>query len=133
MKRTAESLLLALAILSTAAISGRLVRAQEDLNLDATRRRFPDVDAGFRAIRRGPDGLYYFLAAASIPAPSSKRPMRSKASKRPYAASNFAPIVLVFDSEGRKLRQIPVQPRPGERGSPDSLDMDASGRVYVAD
>jgi hypothetical protein len=134
MKRTAESLLLALAIVSTAAIPGRLVRAQEDPNLDATRRRFPDVDAGFRVIRRGPDGLYYVLAAASTPAPTSKQPKPSKASKRPYAASDFAaPIVLVFDSEGRKLHHFPAQTRPDARASPDSLDIDASGRVYIAD
>lgn len=133
MKRTAESLLLALAMLSTALIPGRLVRAQEDPNLDAAKRRFPDVGAGFRAIRRTPDGLYYVLAAAGTPDPASKRPKPSKASKRSDAASNSAPAVLVFDSEGRKLHKFPVQTRPGERISADSLDIDASGRVYVAD
>jgi hypothetical protein len=108
MKRIVETLLLALAILSVAIASGPLVRAQEDPTLDASRRVFSDVGAGFRAIRPGPDGYYYVVA----PPP---------------------PAVLIFDSQGRKLRQIPAQPRPGEIVSPNSLDLDASGRVYIAD
>ena len=108
MKRIAEILLLALAILSVAIISGALLRAQQDPALDATRRRFPDVGAGFRAVRRGLDGSYYVLAPPT-------------------------PAVLVFDSQGRKLRQIPAQPRPGEIVLPNSLDIDASGRLYIAD
>jgi hypothetical protein len=108
MKRIAEILLLALAILSVAIISGALVRAQQDPTLDATRRRFPDVGAGFRAVRRGLDGSYYVLAPPT-------------------------PAVLIFDSQGRKLRQIPAQPRPREIVFPNSLDIDASGRLYIAD
>ena len=133
MKRTAEILPLALAALSTVMLSGHLVRAQEDPTLDAARRRFPDVGPGFRAIQRGPDGFYYVLAAASTPVPPSKRTKRSKASKPLEADSNSANAVLVFDSEGRKLRQISGQPRRGETTSYDSMDIDASGRVYVAD
>jgi len=111
MKRIAEILLHALAILGVAIISGALVQAQQDPPLDATHRRFPDVGAGFRAIRHGLDGSYYVLAT---PPPT-------------------APAVLIFDSEGKKLRQIPLQTRPGEILSPNSLDIDASGRVYIAD
>src|SRR5260370_22101052 len=44
-----------------------------------------------------------------------------------------APAVVVFDPQGKKLRQIPAQPRRGEIVSPHSLDVDASGRVYIAD
>src|SRR5579872_992094 len=108
MKRSAEILLLALAILGVAIISGALVLAQQDPPLDATHHRFPDVGAGFRAVRRGLDSSYYVLAPPPL-------------------------AVLIFDSGGRKLRQIPLQTRPGEILSPNSLDIDASGRVYVAD
>lgn len=110
MKRSAQ-ILLALAVLGGAIISGALVQAQQDPPLDATHRRFPDVGAGFRAIRRGLDGSYYVLATTQTPTPA----------------------VLILDSEGKKLRQIPLQTRPGEILSPNSLDIDASGRVYVAD
>lgn len=132
MKRTAQILLLALAVLITTMIPGRLLRAQEDPSLDATRRRFPDVGAGFRTVRRTPDGFYYVLTAGDS-APRSKRLKSSKASKRPGPDTNSAPGVLVFDSQERKLRQISEQPRRGESVSPDSLDIDASGRVYLAD
>jgi len=120
MKRCAEARLLGLAILIVAIIS---VRAQEDPTLDATRRRFPDVGAGFRAVRRGPDGSYYVLAT-TFPSNSSKS---SKPATPPTAG------VLVFDSQGRKLRQIPAEPRTGEIVSPLSFDLDASGHVYIAD
>jgi hypothetical protein len=106
MKRSAEILPFALAILSVAILSGPLVQAQQDPPLDATQRRFSDVGAGFRAVRRGPDGSYYVLAASAV---------------------------VIFDSQGRKLGQIPAQPRPGEIVLPNSLDVDASGRVYIAD
>src|SRR5690348_12483353 len=105
------------------AFSGALVRAQEDPTLDATRRAFSAVGPGFRALRRGPDGSYYVLAKTT---PSDT----SKSSKSVPPAM---PVVLVFDSQGRKLRQIPAQPRPGEIVFPSSLDVDASGRVYIAD
>ena len=123
MKRTLEILSLALAVVGLAAIFEPPVRAQEEPTLDAKRRVFFDVGAGFRTIRRGPDGSYYVLAAP-IPTPPSKS---SKPSMSP------APAVVVFDPQGKKLRQIPAQPRRGEIVSPHSLDVDASGRVYIAD
>lgn len=107
-------------------VSGAPARAQEDPTLDAKQRVFPDVGAGFRAIRRGPDGSYYVLAA-----PLSGLP--AKASKSSKARAPQMPAVFVFDSKGTKLRQIPTQPRPGEIVSPSALDLDASGRVYIAD
>lgn len=94
-------------LLSPTVAPGRL-RAQQDPPLDATRRVFTAVGAGFRVIRRGPDGSYYVLAP-------------------PIAAA------LVFDAEGRKLRQIPAVPRRGEIVSADSMDVDAAGRIYIAD
>jgi hypothetical protein len=132
MKRIPELLLLALAIESVIVISGALVRAEEDPTLDATRRRFPDVGAGFRAIRRGPDGSYYVLAPAA-PSDSSDRPKRDTRAGRSERPAPGAPVVLVFDAQGRKLRQIPAVPQPGEIVSPSSMDVDASGRVYIAD
>ena len=129
MKRFAEILPLGLAVLSAAVLIATLVRAQEDPTLDAKRRVLPEVGGGFRAVRRGPDSAYYVLASLppSTPSKASKYVKASKPAKPP------APVVLIFDSQGTKLRQIPVQPRPGEMVSPDSLDIDASGRVYIAD
>jgi hypothetical protein len=126
MKCSAEIRLLALAILSMVMIPGHLLRAQEDPTLDATRRRFPDAGAGVRAIRRGPDGSYYVLAAPVTP--TSAKPSRSRAPITPTPT-----VVLIFDAQDRKLRQIPAQPRNGESVSLGSLDIDASGRIYVAD
>jgi len=126
MKRILEILPLALAVVGLAAIFEPPVRAQEEPTLDAKRRVFSDVAGGFRAIRRGPDGSYYVLAAP-IPTPPSKL---SRPSKTPMSP---APAVVVFDPQGKELRQIPAQPRPGEIVSPNSLDVDASGRVYIAD
>jgi len=132
MTRKAELLPLTFAVLSMAILSSAPLRAQEDPTLDASGRRFPDVSAGFRAIRRGPDGSYYVLASPqpSNPLDVPKRDTRFKRSQVPKPA---APVVLVFDSQGRKLRQIPAQTRRGELVSPSSLDLDGSGRVYIAD
>jgi hypothetical protein len=126
MKRIAEILAATIAILSAALVVATLVRGQEDPTLDAKRRVFPEVGAGFRAIRRGPDGNYYVLASLSPSAPAKA----SKTSKVPIPS---VPVILIFDSNGTKVRQIPAQPRRGEMVSPDSLDIDASGRIYVAD
>ena len=110
-------------LLSAAILAGVGARAQEEPTLDATRRVFAEVGAGFRAVRRGPDGSYYVLTATT--------PSNASKSSKPAAPAISA--VLVFDAEGRKLRQIPAQPRPREIVSGSSLDVDASGRVYVAD
>ena len=121
MKRILEILLLALGALSLATMFEPLMRAQEEPTLDARRRVFSDVGAGFRGMRRSADGFYYILAAATPP---------SKASK---PSTIPAPVVLIFDSQGRTLRQIPPQARPGEIVFASSLDIDPSGRVYIAD
>lgn len=108
------------------------MHAQEDPTLDAARRRYPDVGPGFRAIRRGPDGAYYVLAPPT-PSDPGDSPQHATVSKRSKPAARSASVVLVFNSQGRKLRQIPAQPRPGELVFPSSFDLDASGRVYIAD
>jgi hypothetical protein len=131
-KRIAQILPPLVAILCAAVFSGALMRAQEDPTLDAAQRRFPDVGAGFRAIRRGPDGAYYILAPPT-PSDPGDSPKRVTFSKRPQPSTHSVPVVLVFDSQGKKLRQIPARPRPGELVSPSSMDLDASGRVYIAD
>ena len=131
-RRIAQTAPPLVAILCAAIFSGALMRAQEDPTLDAARRRFPDVSAGFRAIRRGPDGDYYILAPAT-PSDPGDRPKRATFSKRSQPPAHSVPVVLVFDSQGRKLRQIPARPRPGELVSPSSMDLDGSGRVYIAD
>lgn len=131
-KRVAQILPIPLAIFCAAVFSGALMLAQEDPTLDAARRRFPDVGAGFRAIRRGSDATYYVLTppTPSDPVDSSRR---ATLSKRSQPSAHAMPVVLVFDSQARKLRQIPAQPRTAEIVSPSALDIDASGRVYIAD
>jgi DNA-binding beta-propeller fold protein YncE len=115
-----------------AILSALRVGAQEDPTLDASKRRFPEVSAGFRTVRRGPDGTYYVLASPT-PSNPSDRPKRATRSKRFDAPKPTPPVVLVFDSQGEKLRQIPAQNGRSELVSPSSLDIDASGRVYIAD
>lgn len=80
--------------------------AQQDPDLDASGRVFSEVGAGFRAIRRGPDGYYYILTEPGT-------------------------AVRVFDAAGKKLRQVPAQAAAGAVLG-NALDVDASGRIYVA-
>jgi hypothetical protein len=85
------------------------MRAQVQPGLGPARRVFPDVASGARTVRLGPDGHYYVLVA-------------------PGAA------VLVFDSAGKKLGQVPAQAVGASAivfGA--ALDIDAAGRIYVAD
>jgi hypothetical protein len=82
----------------------------------AKRRVFESVGAGLRSIRRDARGQYYILTAPG-------------------------PAVLVFDAQGKRVRQVPphVEGSPGSSRSSDAieygegLDTDADGRVYVAD
>ena len=73
------------------------------------RRVFTEVGRGVRAIRRGPQGQYYILVA----------PGR---------------VVLIYDSAGKRIGQVPTK----LEGAADiiygtALDVDQSGRLYVAD
>jgi len=82
----------------------------------AKRRVLESVGSGLRAIRRDAAGHYYILTAPG-------------------------PAVLVFDAQGKRLRQVPpdVASTSGSARSPDAieygegLDTDEDGRVYVAD
>ena len=73
------------------------------------RRVFSEIGRGIRAIRRGPQGQYYILVAPSR-------------------------VVLIYDSAGKRIGQVPTK----LEGAADiiygtGLDVDQSGRLYVAD
>lgn len=106
MKRLSQlSLLIALAVLPL------MTRAQAPTAATSTQtqRVFPEVGAGSRAIRRAPDGRYLVLVS-------------------PGAA------VLIFHADGKKLGQVPAEAVGAAAivfGV--ALDVDAAGRIYVAD
>ena len=85
---------------------------QFESDLMAKRRVFDSVGAGFRAIRRGPNGNYYVLTAP-------------------------APAVLIFDPAGKRMGQIPSESAAAAKGAAlvygESFDVDREGRVAVAD
>jgi hypothetical protein len=75
----------------------------------AQQRLFPDVGAGLRSVCRGPGGHYYILTAPS-------------------------PAVFVYDSTGKRIGQVPQNPKPPAAIAYGvSLDVDDAGRVVVAD
>ena len=85
------------------------VRAQGETDAQTGRRIFAEIGSGFQAIRRGPQRQYYVLVT----------PGRA---------------VLVFDSTGMKLGQVPAKPDgPGAIVFGTGLDVDQSGHLYVAD
>ena len=90
-KRIAQILPPLLAIFCAAVFSGALMRAQEDPTLDAAQHRFSDVGAGFRAIRRGPDGAYYILAPAT-PSDPGDSPKRATLWKRSQPSAHSVPV-----------------------------------------
>src|SRR6476660_7099569 len=90
--------------------------AQEEGDLTATRRVFPDIGPGLRAVKRGGDGRLYVLASPS-------------------------PGLVVFDAAGRQVLAI-AGLRPGSTAPKgagalitfgEDCDADAQGRIYVAD
>lgn len=90
------------------ALSTCSVFAQVDIELDATKRLFPEVGAGVRAVKLGPGGHAYVLISRSV---------------------------LVFDSAGAKVAEVPA---PGTKSPAaisygEALDVDTAGNVYVAD
>ncbi len=93
--------------------------AQVETQLLAKSRVFPEVGASVRAIKRAPSGRYCILKAP-------------------------APAILLFDAAGKPVGQIPaLAATPGATSSAsskvvplvygDDLDVDSTGRVYVAD
>src|SRR6266852_8120620 len=101
---------------SLAAILSLAARAQEpyqfESDLTAKRRVFDSVGAGFRAIRRGPNGNYYILTA-------------------PAAA------VQIYDASGKRVGQVPGESALAAKGAAlvygESFDVDREGRVAVCD
>jgi hypothetical protein len=88
------------------------VLAQAEGELTAKARVFPDIGAGLRAVRRGPDGRTYVLASPS-------------------------PGLVVFDSKGKKAWAIPTAPAGSKTQGPaigfgEDCDID-EGHIYVAD
>jgi hypothetical protein len=91
-------------------------RAQEpyqyESDLTAKRQLFRDVSAGFREIRRGPNGNYYVLTAP-------------------------APAVLIYDPSGKRIGQVPGLAAAASKGAAlvygESFDVDPDGHVVVCD
>ena len=91
-------------------------RAQEpyqyESDLLAKQRLYADVGAGFREIRRGPNGNYYVLTAP-------------------------APAVLIYDASGKLVGQVPSKAGAAAKGAAlvygESFDVDHDGRVVVCD
>jgi hypothetical protein len=92
------------------------VRAQEpyqyETDLMAKRRLYRDVGAGFREIRRGPNGNYYVLTAP-------------------------APALVIYDPSGKRVGQVPSQSAAAVKSAAlvygESFDVDHDGRVVVCD
>ena len=92
------------------------IRAQEpyqfERDLEARRHLFRNVGPGFRQVRRGPNGNYYILTAP-------------------------APAVLIYDSTGKQVGQVPSQAAAAAKGAAlvygESFDVDPDGRVVVCD
>jgi hypothetical protein len=91
-------------------------RAQEpyqyESDLVAKRQLYRNVGAGFREIRRGPNGNYYVLTAP-------------------------APAVLIFVKSGKSVGQVPSASAATAKGAAlvygESFDVDHDGRVVVCD
>jgi hypothetical protein len=91
-------------------------RAQEkyqyESDLVAKRQLYRGVGAGFRAIRRGPNGTYYLLTAP-------------------------APAVQIYDKSGKNVGQVPSASAAAVKGTAlvygESFDVDHDGRVVVCD
>src|SRR6267142_2271223 len=92
------------------------VLAQEEGELTAQRRVFPDIGPGLRTVKRGGDGRLYVLASPS-------------------------PGLVVFDAAGKQVLSIAeLAPRSttskGDRALitfAEDCDADAEGKIYVAD
>ena len=101
--------------LTTALLLSTRAQDIED-QISATKRLFPEVGPGLRAVKRGADGNFYVLTA-----PGSS--------------------VAVFDATGKLVRRVPAYESGKGPQSPDlagiafgeDMDVDAQGTVYVAD
>ena len=107
-----RNLLGLLVVLASAGPAG----AQVEISLDARARVFPEVGPGLRALARDAHGNYFALVAP-------------------------APAVAVYNASGQLVKKVPSYPDgKGPAAAPlpaiaygVGLDVDAVGRVYVAD
>lgn len=105
-----------LAVMCLLACAGASVLAQDEGDLMARRRVFPNVGPGLRAVKRGGDGRLYVLASPS-------------------------PGLLVFDAQGKQvlsINELQVSPAGSKSGHAlitfaEDCDADADGKIYVAD
>ena len=85
---------------------------QYESDLLAKRRLYRDVGAGFREIRRGPDGNYYVLTAP-------------------------APALAIYDPSGKRVGDFPGSSAAAAKGAAlvygESFDVDRDGHVAVCD
>jgi hypothetical protein len=115
MRKMVGTLAVAAAILP---IAGALWASASEIDADllASRRVFPSIGPGLRAVRRAANGNYYVLASPSVG-------------------------VVIFDPKGKQLSVIGAPPEPSvpnNAGRPlvafgEDCDVDAQGTVYVAD
>jgi len=105
--------LLGAAIVAIVPLPGRAQEQyQFETELMAKRHLFRDVGAGFRSIRRGPNGNYYILTAD-------------------------APVLRIYNAVGKLVGQMPSESAAKAKGaslvSGESFDVDRQGRVAVCD
>jgi hypothetical protein len=113
-KLLAGSMLGAALVCLAGAMWGRA--AEIDADLWASRRWFPSIGPGLRALRHAANGNYYVLASPGVG-------------------------VAIFDSNGQQLSVIGAPPAAtagsasdaGPIGFGEDCDVDAKGNVYVAD
>ncbi|HET8925557.1 MAG TPA: hypothetical protein VFN26_21415 [Candidatus Acidoferrum sp.] len=116
MRKRVGPLVRILAVMCLLACCAASAFAQDESDLMARRRVFPNVGPGLRAVKRGGDGRLYVLASPS-------------------------PGLLVFDAAGKQVLSIgEAQPVGGGAKTGHTLitfgedcDADAEGRIYVAD
>lgn len=85
-------------------------QTEQEKDLDARKRLFPEIATGALGVKRGPLGRYYVLISRGV---------------------------QVFDTGGAKIAEIP-SPAAGNKSAPAlvygvAFDVDSDGRVYVAD
>jgi hypothetical protein len=116
MKVASSVKVLAMMCLLACAAGGADGQDVDELDLTARQRIFPAVGPGLRAVKRGADGRLYILASPS-------------------------PGLLVFDAQGKQVLSLkaPAASTTAEVKAARTIafgedcDVDAAGRIYVAD
>ena len=116
MHRKIGKILAAAAVTCAFALALASTASEVDDQLMASRRVFPSIGPGLRALRHGRDGKYYLLASPNVG-------------------------VAVFDAQEKQLTVIgppPTSPAADKPARPpiafgEDCDIDAQGNLYVAD